>query len=502
MTFFDLSLELLLQGEVEGIRQIFFEYEESEDKIPKDWNEALFLAFFYLISGRYLELKHLPPPITWEEECFVNLINFNQIKILGLIRNGDYNTAKTHIGIIEDQTDKLYSDLKEYINWINGIIKTFWYIETGDLAKAKAEINKTKEIPENPSVIPFSIHLFWKNYRKNNHGLFYSYVGKFEKAISLFNEVIDSLQGIPYCPVRFFSLLNLAYCYQMTGRPDLAIHYLENAVEAIQHIGNESDLPYVLRELGNANLSLDNMEKAIDFFSQAYNLSKQFNHAKLQLERGLELHNSLLRHNKVDQAYKLLEELKEIASKHQDLWFSSIIDIMQVDQCFYSGRLIDLIKKKERLMRIIENDNFPDFSLKMVAWYRLIKISIMEFRVMPNDRTYNNLIREIDKMLKELEGSNLKSLEIQTLLMLLTCHIEYDQHDKAFEVINKLENVKNMLRSRHIREMVDEEIKDIKELLIQTNKEVIKLTEENKYFQIATLEKYVEKVGRIFQSIN
>ncbi|SIT06464.1 type IV pilus biogenesis/stability protein PilW [Neptunomonas antarctica] len=177
------------------------------------------------------------------------------------------------------------------------------YLQSGDTANAKSAVQKALDIDTdyapsyNALALIFQVEdevvLAEKYYKKaidlapdlamfhNNYGAFLFTQERYQEACVELAKATED----PFYNNRAQTFENLGRCYEQIGRSDVAIHAFERSLKT------GGMRPLALVELADLYLSLGNIPKAEEYFTQFTELanSKQVNHSAKSLWVGIRL---------------------------------------------------------------------------------------------------------------------------------------------------------------------------------------------------------------------
>ncbi len=507
MYYGSLITEMLLHGFTSEMNSFFRSDPRSlfPDTSPWDenlWEYILSRSFYLLIKGEYEELENLVPPFPIMEENYVHLYLVEMIKIFGLIRMGRYDDAKTRLEHVNKLLDTCPPKTQTKLTIIQYTIRSFLNLEEGHVEEALDLIQKTMNhlgnIHDDAVLISENFENYWFAYLKNNAGLANIYLGKYERAEEELEEVLELLEGFDYSQIKFFAWMNLAYTYQITGNYRKAIKNLENAAEAITILGNEGDLPFVLRELGKANFELGNMDQAEEFYIKAYHQAKEYGSPKNVLERANDIHSFYCSQRMLEKAKHIFEEITNYyfgLPEHNKLDYLYLL--IKCRQSLYFDRFAKILEIKDEVSNMLAQGKFTDILHRLEARIALITIQLMEFRITASEEDIIELISLVKDLINEAQQSHLIEIQLRGEALLLNLYLERNDFKNAHSVVQKMEELRNEVNSYRVENMIEEEVTRYKDFLRQREREISTLSKYHSNFYLANLEEYISKVSKL-----
>ncbi len=512
MYYGSLITEMLLQGYISDMDGVFQSdpsllYPDTSPWDENLWDYILARASYCLIRGKYDELENLSLPFPISKENYVHLTLVELIKIFGLIRKGKYSEAEIRLQHVTGLMETCPPETYEKLTIIQYTIKSFLVLEEGKVETAFDLIQQTTQkldsIDDEFVLISRNFEKYWFAYLKNNRGLAKIYLGKFEEAEKDFEEVLEVLDQFDYAQIKFFAWMNLAYSCQIIGDYSKAIFNLEKAAEAISYLGNEGDLPYILRELGKANFELGNIEQAQVFYERAYEQAKEYGSPKNILERASDLHGFLCSQRNLEEATKLFNEISEYYDSLPD---AEILDhifvLIKCRQSIHFDRLPKILEIKDEMLDMLLQGKFTDILQRLEARNAIISIQLMEYRVSTSVQDLDEMIELVKGLIEEAKGSKLHEIHLQGQILLLNLFLEQGDIKEAHKLIQKIEDLKEECSSLRIERLIDEEISKFKEFLLQREKEITSLNRDQPTLMSSMLEEYFQKVSEIVKKFS
>lgn len=466
------------------------------------WDFLLAKAFYLLIKGKYEDLEEMESPFPITQENYVHMTLVELIRILGVIRMGNYEEAKIRLDHIDKLIDNCPPTVLDKLTVIQFTIRSYLNLERGEIEEAFSIIKKTnrmlKFVETDYPLISENFERYWYSYLKNNLGLVKIYLGKYEEAEQEFHEVLSILNDFGYSQIKFYAWMNLSYTCHILGKFKAAIESLEQAAEAITVLGNESDLPYVLREFGRTNYELGNFGQAESFFQKAYEHAKEFASPKMVIERVNDLHSFYCSQNNFEAAEGLIAEIKQFCEDSMDREsFIHIISLIFARHKLHFGRFAEILKAKSELVSFIREGRFSDILQRLEARILVITIQLMEYRISGSEADLQSLIFLVAGLIEEARRSKLREIQIRGESLLLHLYLEIGDFQRAEEVTEQMKEEKEFVKSTRIEHLIDQEIHYFKTFLLEREQKVQSLEKVEDKIINPILEEYLNQVSQI-----
>ncbi|VXD23114.1 TPR domain protein (fragment) [Planktothrix serta PCC 8927] len=294
-TFLPLILEYLKYrvGDLRGTHQKAIQFYQSRFKSRDQWRtvedvrEYLEVFYHWCELGEYETAFDVIQDESYSDNCIANFLN---------LRGNNQLLAELYQELVEHLTDK--QDW-QYMASLTSLGNAYNYL--GRYEEAISFYQQSLEIARkigNRQGEASSL---------NGLGNAYNSLGRYEEAISYHQQSLEICREIGNRGGVAASLYNLGNAYNSLGRYEEAISYCQQSLEIYQEIGNRRGVAGSLLGLGNAYNSLGRYEEAISYCQQSLEIYREIGN------RG----GVAISLNNLGTAYDSLVRYEEAISYHQ-----------------------------------------------------------------------------------------------------------------------------------------------------------------------------------------
>lgn len=270
-------------------------------------------------------------------------------------------------------------------------------------------------------------------------GFIFNYSGNTEQALSSYLKGIELADKISDSHLSASMLNSIGNIYNKRGELQSALNYYKHALQIWENLDNKSRYASVYVNIGVLYGFMDNYEQAIHYYKQALVIKKSFDN-KFDLggiyTNMIEL---LLNHNKTNEAWVYLKELKDIdLISEKPSTIHSLYLLMEGFALKNSKRLTDKFKASANFLEIANNENI-NVEITSQAIFNLTDIRLLEMKLTQNEEILVEIKPWLSKLSTIAEKQKSPRLLAQTYLL--------DSKLKILEL--KFTNAEEMLRKAH-----------------------------------------------------